>query len=114
MTEEWVAAWVALSCAAQGVPVKVTDPGTVSAVRALLTAGDGQAGRRRRSEAPDGGHPIGVELMDARGPRSNDGVVKDGLNDGALARQVHLGPSGTEGTSLAGKARQGVTPGGSG
>lgn len=35
---EDLAAWVAKSCAAQGVPVKVTDPTVVRRVAALLNA----------------------------------------------------------------------------
>ncbi len=48
LTPEQVAAWLATSCAAQGVPVKVTDPQTLAKVAALLTPGGG--GPRSRAE----------------------------------------------------------------
>jgi len=36
LSADEVAAWVAASCAAQGLPVKVTDPGVVRRVAVLL------------------------------------------------------------------------------
>ncbi len=50
LTREQVAAWLATSCAAQGVPVKVTDPQTLAKVAALLTP----AGGAPRSRAERG------------------------------------------------------------
>ncbi|ORM09987.1 hypothetical protein A5N74_23860 [Prescottella equi] len=47
---ELLAAWVELSCAAQGVPVRVTDPGVLASVGVLM-GGAGGAGRQR-SHAP--------------------------------------------------------------
>lgn len=43
---ELLAAWVELSCAAQGVPVRVTDPGVLASVGVLM-GGAGGAGRQR-------------------------------------------------------------------
>ena len=40
-TPEAVQAWVAASCAAQGVPEKVTDPVVIRKVAVLLGVGDG-------------------------------------------------------------------------
>ena len=48
LSEDELAAWVTASCAAQGVPVKVTDPTVVRRVGALLGAGvEGVRGRKR-------------------------------------------------------------------
>lgn len=47
-----VAAWVARSCQAQGVPVHVSDPGVLSQVRALVGAGWADAGPRRGPRRP--------------------------------------------------------------
>lgn len=59
-------AWVEASCAAQGVPVAVTDSGTVSRVGVLLS-GRNAAGRSRsddrstrRSQLPSGNDPVNV------------------------------------------------------
>ncbi|WP_238781371.1 hypothetical protein [Prescottella equi] len=43
---ELLAAWVESSCAAQGVPVRVTDPGVLADVGVLMGAAGG-AGRQR-------------------------------------------------------------------
>ena len=53
---EVLAAWVAASCAGQGVPVKVTDPTVVRRVGALLGAGVAGPRERKRSgtRGPDG------------------------------------------------------------
>jgi hypothetical protein len=67
-TPEELAARVARSCAAQGVPVKVTDALVVDQVAALLgrrdasppaRSADGIASRRS-SEPPDDFHAVGV------------------------------------------------------
>jgi len=56
LTPEQIAAWVTASCLAQGVPVKVTDPATVSTVRTLLGGPDGRTAtaRQRGRSAPAG------------------------------------------------------------
>lgn len=64
-----VAAWVASSCRAQGVPVKVTDARVVARVAVLL--GAAPAG----SEPPDGLDPAGVEGA-APGPAGDDGMIE--------------------------------------
>lgn len=43
---EMLAAWVETSCAVQGVPVRVTDPGVLASVGVLMGAAGG-AGRQR-------------------------------------------------------------------
>jgi hypothetical protein len=40
-----LAAWVEASCAAQGVPVRVTDPGVLARVGVLMGAAPGTDGR---------------------------------------------------------------------
>lgn len=104
LSPEGVAAWVVASCAAQGVPVKVTDAQVISRVRALLGRdGPGVQGSRRtpgapggppgrsRLEAPDRGDPGGVE-RGAAPCRGDDGVVEDGSDDGGLAVEVEGRP----------------------
>lgn len=55
-----LAAWVEASCAAQGVPVRVTDPGVIARVGVLLGGAPGTDGRGSGrstaavSEPPDG------------------------------------------------------------
>ena len=46
MSPEDLAAWVAKSCAAQGVPIKVTDPAVLRQVGVLLTGQASGAGAR--------------------------------------------------------------------
>lgn len=67
-TSQELARWVVSSCAAQGVPVKVTDALVVHQVAALLgcrdasppaRSADGIA-NRRSSEPPDDFHTVGV------------------------------------------------------
>jgi len=101
LSDEQLAAWVAASCHAQGVAVKVSDPRTVEQVRVLMT---GQAGRtaparqRRRgvtagrSEAPDWADPVRIEGLHSGRPRADDGVVQDGADDGSLPGQVQASP----------------------
>jgi hypothetical protein len=64
-------AWVEATCAAQGVPVAVTDGGTVFRVGVLL-GGRGAAGRSRsddrsarRSQLPSGNDPVHVDAPSA-------------------------------------------------
>ena len=100
----WLASWVAASCAAQGVPVKVTDSGVLSRVGVLLGV---RAGGPRAhgapvpstrapaspSQPPDGVHPFGVQGSGAGGAGSDDGVVQDGGDDRGLALEVQGRPA---------------------
>ena len=52
ITPEVVTAWVEDSCAAQGVPVKVTDPLTVRRVAAILGQDRQSASTRAGSKLP--------------------------------------------------------------
>lgn len=54
LTDEEVAAFVAASCRAQGVPVKVTDPLVLGEV-AVLLGGRGRADGDPRQRVPAGG-----------------------------------------------------------
>lgn len=104
-----VAAWVAASCAGQGVPVTITDPATVARVVALLGGPDGGAGggqgepaaagtpgRHRpaagRSESPDGLHPVRVQGAAAGRARADQGMVQHGGDDCGLPGQVQPVP----------------------
>ncbi len=82
-----VAAWVAASCEAQGVPVKVTDVGIVRNVCVLLggvAPGDRPALKRRwrpvrpASEPPAGFDALGVEGLGASDAREDHRMVQDG------------------------------------
>jgi hypothetical protein len=101
LSDEQLAAWVAASCHAQGVPVKVSEARVVEQVRVLLT---GQAGRTApartrgrsapagRSQPPDRPDPFRVEGLGAAGSWSDDSVVEHGADDGRLPGQVQSGP----------------------
>jgi hypothetical protein len=52
--EDELRAWVEQSCAAQGVPEKVTDPVVVAQVARLLTAGTGRPAPARQRGRSDG------------------------------------------------------------
>lgn len=103
LTDAELAAWVASSCAAQGVPVKVTDPTVVRRVGTLLgAAGSGSRGRKRSgtrdaaaagsSVLPGDGDAAGVEHVDSGGAWSDRDVVDQGSDDRVLSRQVEVRP----------------------
>jgi len=85
-----VTGWVAASCAAQGVPVKVTDARVVAKVAVLLGAAP-PAG----SESPDGLDPAGVEGA-APGTAGDDGVIEHGRHDGVSAVETETIPLGSQ------------------
>lgn len=96
-----LAAWVAASCEAQGLPVKVTDSAVLRGVSVLL-GGSALGGRPARSggrrpvrgasEAPDGLNPVGVERLGSDDAWADDSVVEDGGDDGVLSGEVEPGP----------------------
>lgn len=104
MTPVELAEWVAASCQAQGVPVRVADPVTVSAVVALL-GGPGGGGRARtrsvratrrrtgRSEAPDRLDAGGVEGSGSADSGGDHDVVDDAAHDRGLTVQVQTRPA---------------------
>lgn len=89
---EAIAAWVAASCAAQGVPVRITDPGVVAKVTVLLRGGlsrggprqGAQRGRPPRSEPPGRDDPVGVELAAAGLAGHDRREVEHGGDDRSL------------------------------
>ncbi len=97
-----LAAWVESSCAAQGVPARVTDPLVVSRVLVLL--GGAAAGPRAHarsastrpdadwSQPPDGLHPVRGQGAGSLDTRSDDGVVEDRGDDGVLPGEVEGRP----------------------
>lgn len=98
MTPEALAAWVEASCAAQGLPVKVTDAGAVARVVTLLGGplGSGRAQARSASTArprpalqpPHGSDPVDVEPAAPVCSRLDDGVVEDGGHDRGLSGEI--------------------------
>ncbi len=92
-----LAAWVEQSCAAQGVPVKVTDVSVLSAVSVLLGGALGGSARKRVSvstgspgaisEAPERLDSIDVDLSGTLRARRDHRMVQDGDNDGGLPLQ---------------------------
>jgi hypothetical protein len=97
LSEEQVHAWVARSCAEQGLPLLVTDVLVLERVRVLLTGTAGPGGQRSpatavRSEPPDRLHPVGVQAAGAEDAGTDDGVVEHGADDRGLSGQVQLGP----------------------
>lgn len=95
-----VRAWLEASCAAQGVPVVVTDPLVLARVAALVSGTAGAAARRasaedgpaRRSQPPHRLHPL-----DVQGPRSgragaDDDVLDQRPDDRGLPIQVQRRP----------------------
>lgn len=97
-----LAGWVAASCARQGVPVKITDARVVTRVAVLLsgqaqrrTPGtEGAAGRRTppASQPPHRPDPAGIQTPSTAHARTDDGMVKNGPDDGVAAVESQLGP----------------------
>lgn len=96
LSEEQVHAWVARSCAEQGVPLLVTDVLVLERVRVLLTGAAGSGARLAsaglRSEPPDRPHPGRVQRARAQHAGSDDGVIEHGPHDRGLPGQVQPVP----------------------
>ena len=99
LTPEALAAWVTASCQAQGVPVKVTDPGTVDRVRVLLSGvpteshaharsarGDSVGERHRRQR----GSTLAGSSVRAPSARLDGRVVENSAHDGSLPVEVQV------------------------
>ena len=93
---EVVRAFVVQSCAAQGVPVKVTDEATVARARDLLGGAAGRAAGAwtrpadpdaARLQSPHGLDAARVEPLSAGPAGTDDGVVEDRGDDGVLSGQ---------------------------
>lgn len=95
-----VRAWLARTCGAQGVPVRITDPLLVEQVRALLTGkGRRPAPARKRgrsagpvSQSPDRPDSVGVEGARPALAGADDGVVEDRADDRGLPVEVEASP----------------------
>jgi hypothetical protein len=93
-----VAAWVQASCAAQGVPIKVTDPTILRRVGVLLGAvSEGPRVRKRSgtrgpsgsgSVTPLGSDAGGVHGLSSLAAGTDHDVIDQGFHDGVLPRQV--------------------------
>lgn len=101
MRPEELAAWVAASCEAQGLEVKVTDAGVLRSVCVLLgTGASGQGPKRKRRrrplntslQPPEGANPVGVKATGSGDAGADDGVIENGSDDGVLAVEVEAGP----------------------
>lgn len=86
-----LAAWVAASCAAQGVPVFVSDSGVLTRVRTLIGAGGAERGGSAVAEPRTARRPLqhphrlnapGVEPVPGRW--QDRGVIEDGADDRGL------------------------------
>jgi hypothetical protein len=91
--------WVARSCEAQGLPVKVTSDRVIAQVGALVrsAAGTGRGASAAgppapRSETPNGLHPFDVERAGPSDSGSDHGMVKDRLDDRSLTQEVEARP----------------------
>ena len=95
-------AWVEATCAAQGVPPRVTDAVLLRRVVALMggsvespRAQQRSAGARTvadRSQPPNRPHPVPVQAAGSRDAGVNDRVVEDRGDDGALPAEIEFGP----------------------
>jgi hypothetical protein len=97
-----LAAWVEASCAAQGLPARVTDGLVLRQVVVLLGgAAEGPRALQRsasarpaapRSKSPHGLHTVRIQAAGSGSAGSDDGVVEQGADDGMLAVEVESGP----------------------
>ena len=87
-------AWLAASCAAQGIPMLVTDPGVISNIGVLLRGRDAAGGprsgdrRARRSAAPSGNDPVRVHLPASDGSGEDGCEVQNGGDYRGLLGEV--------------------------
>ena len=84
-------AWVESSCAAQGLPVKVSDRAVLEGVAGLLGGAPGASRVAPRGPAlsgpPNGGETARVEPVVAASAGANNQVVEDGGDDPMLPGQ---------------------------
>jgi hypothetical protein len=104
-TTQDVADWVARSCAAQGVSVKVTDALVVDQIAALLGHRDarpparerGRARTWRSSEPPVNFDTVGVQPASAGGAGMDGDVVDHCTDDGDPLTEIESGPGLAQG-----------------
>jgi hypothetical protein len=99
---EDVASWVEASCAAQGVPGRVTDALLLRRVVVLLGGGaESVSAQQRRagaatvaahSQPPHRLHPVPVQAACSGGAGCDDGVVEQGGDDCVLPIEIESGP----------------------
>lgn len=95
-------AWVEATCAAQGVPARVTDAVLVRRV-VVLMGGSAESPRAQQrsagaravaecSQPPNRLHPVPVQAAGSGDAGGNDGVVEDRSDDGVLSAEIESGP----------------------
>lgn len=99
LSEADITAWVEASCAAQGVPVKVTDPDAVRRVGVLLRTGDatGAQAKLRPVRPPPSQPPLGNDtgrIEPVHPGTLHSCMIEDCTDDGSLAIEVEFGPLG--------------------
>lgn len=92
-----LAAFVARSCERSGVPLKVSDPGSVRDVAVLLSGraepdGASRPVGRTVSDSPGDLDAVRVEAATLDDSGCDGDVVDDGLHDGGLSSEVEGGP----------------------
>jgi hypothetical protein len=100
MSADELAAWVGKSCAAQGVPVKVTDVTVLRRVAVLLGAAvDGPRAPARsastrtnpaRLVAPNDAGPVRVQTPSSTSSGADDDVIDHCRDDGVLSVEVQV------------------------
>ena len=97
LSESEFAAWLAKSCARHGVPVKVTDPGSLRDVVVLLSGqaeahGASRAVGQARSDPPGDIDSGVIHAGPAGGGGSDDHSIDQRANDRGLSGEVDGGP----------------------
>lgn len=93
-----LARWVKASCARHGVPVKMSDPGTVRDVAVVLSGRAATSGGSRTfgptgSDPPDDVDSVRVEAGTTNDGGGDDDAVDHSAHDGGLTVQGEIGPS---------------------
>jgi hypothetical protein len=111
-----LAAWVAASCAEQGIPVRISDPLVVRQVAVLMGRSAGGSRARPRSArpapadeqasvSPDRLNPANVQAPSPAHTRSDHHMVEDCPDDGLLSRQLQRAPLGRQRGAVARQTR---------
>lgn len=100
LEQEALAAWVAATCEASGVPMFVSDPVVLRQVATLSAEAGGEGRKRgsaaaphpRRLHAPGDAHPGRVDGPHSWGAGVDGDVADERSHDGDLSAEVHLRP----------------------
>lgn len=97
LSGEELAAFVAASCQRSGVPLRVSDPGSVRDVVVLLTGGAGLPPRQRGPGTAGSDLPADIDTIRVEGSSSDErgsdvDPVDNGTDDRGLPIQVEGGP----------------------